>query len=174
MTFHDQFRGVVLNYPELAADYINRTYREPDVYKTVFPSWDNTARRGPRAVIVVNGTPRNYEFWLKEAIRVTRERQAEQQSFVFINAWNEWAEGCHLEPDRKYGRQFLEATLRVKEGQSAVTSYADVDVPAMDKNKRLTGVNSMSLRFRRMIGSLLRPFPRARGLALKVYTAYFY
>ncbi len=57
MIFHQRFSGLVLDYPEVAKSFINRTYPAPDVYKTVFPSWDNTARRGQRAVIVINSTP---------------------------------------------------------------------------------------------------------------------
>jgi lipopolysaccharide biosynthesis protein len=80
-------------------------------------------------VIVWNGTPANYEYWLSEAVRKTREEFPSHERLVFINAWNEWAEGCHLEPDLKYQRQFLEATLRVKSGQSTVTGFADTALP---------------------------------------------
>jgi lipopolysaccharide biosynthesis protein len=170
MTFRDRFRGGIFNYPELAASYITRTYPGPNVYRTVVPSWDNTARVGPRALVVVNGTPQNYEFWLKEALRVTNKRPSGEQSLVFINAWNEWAEGCHLEPDQRYGRQFLEATLRVKEGRSSAVGYTHVLVPARHRNP----VRRAFLRFRRAIGNLLRPFPRARSVVRRVYEAYFY
>ncbi|MEI7861593.1 MAG: glycoside hydrolase family 99-like domain-containing protein, partial [Planctomycetota bacterium] len=81
-------------------------------FDTVFPGWDNTARRGEDAWVVHGNTPASYEEWLRLAVNRTLTRP-EDQRIVFINAWNEWAEGAHLEPDRKHGRGFLEATRRV-------------------------------------------------------------
>src|SRR5262249_49882522 len=80
-----------------------------------------------RAIIVLNGTPANYEYWLAESIRRTQQHFPSRERIVFINAWNEWAEGCHLEPDRKYGRAFLEATLRVKSGSSNLAGFEDCE-----------------------------------------------
>ena len=78
-------------------------------YDSVFPSWDNSPRRGEEGWIVHNSTPDAYRQWLQLAIDRARQRPGDQQ-VVFINAWNEWAEGCHLEPDRATGLAYLEAT----------------------------------------------------------------
>jgi len=81
-------------------------------YDTVFPGWDNTARRGEDSWVVHGNTPASYEEWLRLTVNRTLNRPQDQR-IVFINAWNEWAEGAHLEPDRKHGHGFLEATRRV-------------------------------------------------------------
>jgi glycosyltransferase involved in cell wall biosynthesis len=80
-------------------------------YESVFPGWDNTARVGERAVVIRNSTPAGYQSWLAGAVDRAR-RQPAGERLVFINAWNEWAEGCHLEPDLRWGHAFLDATRR--------------------------------------------------------------
>ena len=131
VSFYEPFRGHVVQYESIARSYLKREYRDGKVFRTVFPSWDNTARTGNRAVIVVNSTPDNYEYWLSETIKRTSAIYPEQENMVFINAWNEWAEGCHLEPDRKYGRQFLESTLRAVQGQSTVQRLSEAPIPSV-------------------------------------------
>jgi hypothetical protein len=78
--------------------------------------WDNSARRYRGATIVTGSTPKLYEQWLREAVDRSVPG-SDRQKTVFINAWNEWAEGCHLEPCRKWGCQYLEATRRVYLGE---------------------------------------------------------
>ena len=80
-------------------------------FDTVCPSWDNTARVGQRAVVLQGSTPEAYQQWLETAIARAARRPRDQR-IVFLNAWNEWAEGCQLEPDRRHGRVYLEATRR--------------------------------------------------------------
>jgi len=74
----------------------------------VFPSWDNSARR-KSPTIIQNLDPRRYAEWLKHAIEFSDARKGEP-GLVFVNAWNEWAEGCYLEPDFANGRDWLDAT----------------------------------------------------------------
>jgi lipopolysaccharide biosynthesis protein len=129
------FKGYIFDLPDVAEMYLERGYEDFNAFRSVFPAWDNTARRNLIGAIGLNGTPENYEYWLSEAIRRTRADYPGQERFVFINAWNEWAEGCHLEPDRKHGRAFLEATARAASGQSALTGWTHRGVPAEAKLK---------------------------------------
>lgn len=85
------------------------------MYKTVFPYWDNSARKAFKGGWVFQTTPELYKEWLKDVINWTQKHHNENEQFFFINAWNEWAEGAHLEPDRKFGYAFLEATKEALE-----------------------------------------------------------
>jgi hypothetical protein len=85
-------------------------------FRCVTPMWDNTARRRTGANVYVGSTPELYAAWLSELARQTIDKFAPEEQIVFVNAWNEWAEGCHLEPDLKWGRQYLEATKAALDG----------------------------------------------------------
>jgi lipopolysaccharide biosynthesis protein len=78
-------------------------------FDTVFPGWDNSPRKGRDAVVLHNSTAGAYQQWLSHALGRALARPPEHR-VVFINAWNEWGEGCHLEPDKRQGHAYLEAT----------------------------------------------------------------
>jgi lipopolysaccharide biosynthesis protein len=82
--------------------------------------------------VLANSTPKFYERWLREVVgrqaaRIAADENSavSPESLVFINAWNEWAEGNHLEPCQKWGRTYLEATRRAL---SVSSSYAEARV----------------------------------------------
>lgn len=78
-------------------------------YRCVMPGWDNSPRRASGATILRGSTPERYERWLGAAAATAR---TSGDDLLFINAWNEWAEGNHLEPDQRWGRAYLDATAR--------------------------------------------------------------
>ena len=123
----EPIEGLVLRYGDAAECFLDQDYRQRLVYRGVFPSWDNTARVTGRGLITLDATPENYERWLNRATHRTLLERQPAQRFVFINAWNEWAEGCHLEPDRRHGTAYLEATLRVKQRRSLRTARFHIE-----------------------------------------------
>ena len=88
------------------------------LYKTVFPSWDSEPRKPGKGTIYAGSKPSLYRRWLKEACNWTIKNHPEDSRMVFVNAWNEWAEGAHLEPDRRFGYAYLHETM------NALRSYS--------------------------------------------------
>lgn len=129
LPWYRPFHGGAMLVHELARAYLDRDVSGKNIFRGVFPGWDNTARRNDHALLFLNGTPGNYEFWLDQAIKKTRHQHPDSEQLVFINAWNEWAEGCHLEPDQFYERDFLAATLRAKKGESQLRDFPDTVLP---------------------------------------------
>lgn len=107
------FKGNVFNMQT----YINNLQIEDclDLYKTVFPNWDNTARKARTSAGVFQCSPDMYKSWLSKIVEWTKKNHSISKRFIFINAWNEWGEGAHLEPDQKYGYAYLQATKDVLE-----------------------------------------------------------
>ncbi len=104
------FAGSVHDYEEAIGFSLAEVPAGYRMYRGVMPSWDNTARRMERATSWVNATPERYGQWLTAAIDRTIQDQPPEHRLVFINAWNEWAEGACLEPDERHGYACLEQT----------------------------------------------------------------
>jgi len=103
------FSGYIWDYEESVLSFLRQSLPAAPYFPGVMPSWDNTARRMSSASIFKGATPGAFQAWLEEAIRRTCEHNFGDERIVFINAWNEWAEGAHLEPDRMFGHANLEA-----------------------------------------------------------------
>jgi GT2 family glycosyltransferase len=121
------FKGLVFDYPATAARFMQRPLPRHPFFRTAMPSWDNTARRQNTSDIFVNSTPEDYGRWLSYLVEQARQVNAPGERIVFINAWNEWAEGNHLEPDQRHGHGYLEATRRAL-GALRPIGFGDVPV----------------------------------------------
>lgn len=107
-------RNKVSDYRALANYCMNMEYPEEYVlYPCITPMWDNySRRRHGGATIYTHSTPEIYEKWLRSICTNWKNNKTEE-AFLFINAWNEWAEGNHLEPCEKWKHAYLDATRNV-------------------------------------------------------------
>jgi lipopolysaccharide biosynthesis protein len=106
---NSEYQGTVMDWRAMAR--VAQAASDPAyvLYPGVTPSWDNEPRRSGCGRTFVHSSPRGYTEWLREAIETAR-RRTPQHPLVFVNAWNEWAEGAVLEPDQRLGHAWLEAT----------------------------------------------------------------
>jgi lipopolysaccharide biosynthesis protein len=102
----------VFDYRSIIDLMLNKPERNYVWFRAITPSWDNSPRRTKDAVILHKSTPQRYGAWLRELVQRTIKKFDGDERIVFINAWNEWGEGNHLEPDQKWGRGYLEATYK--------------------------------------------------------------
>ena len=105
----DDWAGYRYDYPETVLAFIRRdpvSYRR---YPTVFPCWDNTPRQRLRGTSFDAASPEAFRCYVEEKIEEIRQFHMGDDRLLFVNAWNEWAEGTHLEPDTGFGHRWLEA-----------------------------------------------------------------
>ncbi|SQG00712.1 methyltransferase type 11 [Paucimonas lemoignei] len=109
------FKGCIFSYEQVVSNSIREEEPDYKLFRTPMLSWDNTARKQHDSHSFHGFSLMRYKQWLSVAcsnIHRTAKYNSDEK-LVFINAWNEWAEGTHLEPDRKYGYGYLQATYDV-------------------------------------------------------------
>ncbi|MNZ13564.1 putative glycosyltransferase EpsE [compost metagenome] len=105
--------GSVLAYDDVADFYQDQTgAKDFPYYRSLVPTWDNTARYGDRALLLDGSTPQKFQQWLESCIQYSQKYLPINQRFILVNAWNEWAEGAHLEPDTRFGYSYLNSVGR--------------------------------------------------------------
>ena len=105
----DGWAGYRYDYPATAATFAARPSVGYPRYPAVFPSWDNTPRQPLRGTSFDRASPDAFRAYAEEKIEEIRRFHMGDERLLFINAWNEWAEGAHLEPDTAYGHRWLES-----------------------------------------------------------------
>lgn len=100
----------VVNYDEVWSQIITRDNNYcKKRYLGAFVGWDNTPRKGRKGLVIESSTPEKFGRYLKVQINKNNT------DFLFINAWNEWAEGAYLEGDTNNNLSYLE---KIKEGKN--------------------------------------------------------
>ncbi len=109
------YTGHIYSYEQVVSNAV--VSKEPDykLYRTPMLSWDNTARRPNKSTIFHDFSLLHYKQWLSSIVNkvYANPKYSADEKIVFVNAWNEWAEGTHLEPDQKFGYGYLQTTYDV-------------------------------------------------------------
>jgi len=136
----------------------SRQYRDPGytLFRGVCPAWDNTARKSSRGAVFLNSTPDGYGEWLRNAVQETcRRRTRADERLVFVNAWNEWAEGAHLEPDLRHGYAYLQATRNALTGETFVPD-GRTRIVLVSHDAHPHGAQFLALHLARTLGQAMR------------------
>lgn len=116
----------------------------------VLVGWDTEARKPGRGDVLHDATPSEFRRWAHGAFASAQETLPADRRFVFINAWNEWAEGAYLEPDRRHGYAYLTAL------RSVVREYGLDPNPALESCRHYN-----------------EQAPRAKRIAIFLHLFYF-
>ena len=93
------FEGSIYSYRDLVTHMELIKKREYNYIPGIMREWDNTARKGNKAHIFTEYSEELFIKWLtKDCVYAD---MYSDEKMIFINAWNEWAEGTYLEPEEK-------------------------------------------------------------------------
>jgi glycosyltransferase involved in cell wall biosynthesis len=151
--FDPDFSGVYFSYDDLIEASLSVNQPEFPLIRTAVPAWDNEARKPGKGMGFVGSDPTKYEHWLGRLIEFAIKNPiGEAKPLVFVNAWNEWAEGAHLEPDIYWGHAYLNATKRVVMGH---TDPKDMTIIYVGHDAHRHGAQLLSLN---IVKTLVRTF----------------
>lgn len=100
-------RPYVYDYKHVSEYFLNDKDTRENIFPSVIPNWDHSPRSGYNAIVLKNSTPSLFAKHLERAITLVKHKERDHR-IIFIKSWNEWAEGNYIEPDLKYGKQYLE------------------------------------------------------------------
>ena len=102
-----EFKGTIIDYQDAVEEMLCRKHPGYVRYPSTFPSWDNTPRRQDTATIFKDSHPNAFQVYFEHKLQEA-DLYDDEEKIIFVNAWNEWGEGTHLEPDLKYGASHLQ------------------------------------------------------------------
>jgi hypothetical protein len=114
-----EWNGSRYDYPETIKNIAVRGGASYPRYPGVFMSWDNTARQPNKGASFDGASPARFQAYCELKLAEAKAHHVGDERMMFVNAWNEWAEGAHLEPDLAYGHRWLESLRRAFAGAKA-------------------------------------------------------
>lgn len=105
------FNGLLLDkykYKDIINHFITPEDYNDRIYPQLIPRRDRSPRSGKKAVIYYDHSPKLFRTAVKNAVECVIDRDFDHR-LIFLNAWNEWGEGAYMEPDLRFGKQYIEA-----------------------------------------------------------------
>ena len=100
-----------IDYKYFVKNIISDKWSNEHIYPTAMPNWDHSPRTGSKGIIYTNCTPLLFKEHLSGILENIKKKQ--EENIIFIKSWNEWGEGNYLEPDVKWGTQYLDVIKEV-------------------------------------------------------------
>ena len=135
------FKGHICDGTDLIENktYLHK-YKSKTVFRSAMVSWDNTARKAySSGCLIFHGlNPSTFKIWLDDIVSESKNIHDTEHDICFINSWNEWAEGSHLEPCVRYGYAYLQVVKDILESSRPIdTEIIYKQVTTIDKEKQL-------------------------------------
>ena len=108
----EKIRDTIIKYANAIKKMDVNLWNEEKIYPTIIPNWDHTPRSGNFGRVFQDSTP---ELFSKHIDSIFKRiiNKAEENRIVFLKSWNEWGEGNYIEPDLKYGTQYIDVLAEV-------------------------------------------------------------
>lgn len=106
-------RPLKIDYALMIKYFVQSKEREANIYPSIIPNWDHTPRSGRKGSIFHNSTPELFAEHVREVFEAVTHKEEEDQ-IVFLKSWNEWGEGNYMEPDLRFGKQYIEVLGKIR------------------------------------------------------------
>ena len=102
----------IAKYKDIIKELVSEESQQEDIIPVIMPNWDPSPRRGSYSHLWINVTPQLFKEHVQMTLNMIKKKS---NKIVFIKSWNEWGEGNYLEPDRKWGRAFLQVLKEARD-----------------------------------------------------------
>lgn len=102
---------LVYDYAKAIKVFAESAMKREEIVPTILPGWDHSPRSRMRAFVMDHSTPEAFKTHV-EAIKQIVDKK--QNQLVMLKSWNEWGEGNYMEPDARWGRQYIDVLGEVQ------------------------------------------------------------
>lgn len=96
---------LIIKYSSLLDSFSTDKDKQEDIIPFIIPNWDHSPRSAKRAVVLHNSTPNLFAKHIDKVLNIVEKKE---NKLIILKSWNEWGEGNYMEPDLKWGKQYID------------------------------------------------------------------